>query len=515
MTTRLQQCGTPGAVDRICSSAAAWPRCAPIAAATLDCPRASVPEHPSPATALDANVVADRRAAAELACARAKQTGRAVLVVAATPVAPTSLDQLVATARADEDAVVWHAPDGAAYAGRFALLRFVASGDDRFEEIAAQVQAACADAVVVVGAVSRADLRAYGGLGFESVDTAIPAPLAPFDVATLVLHRRAVLQEHDRCVALSIECASPTDTPADVLTRWAWHADQAADGDPLPISQPPSWVAAPAEAFEQAVSQAIEAIEGGTVQKVVLSRVARLPLAAAPEPARVLARLDARFPGCWRYWFGPAAGPAFVGASPELLLDAHGSAVRTMALAGTASLDPAAPELAEAHLLQSEKERLEHEVVADVIRARLAGWTQDVASADTPQVLQAGAVAHLYTPFCATLQAGRTAAGLLAALHPTPAVGGRPQGEALRLLAKIEGHRRGWYAGPVGWMGANGDLQMAVALRSAWVGPGEARLVAGAGIVHGSEPARELRETRLKMEAMAWALGPADPGEDA
>ena len=87
-------------------------------------------------------------------------------------------------------------------------------------------------------------------------------------------------------------------------------------------------------------------------------------------------------------------------------------------------------------------------------------------------------------------------------LHPTPAVGGEPWPAAAAAIAELERMDRGWYAGPVGWMDATEDGEFCVALRSALLRDREARLFAGVGVVAGSDPAAELAETEVKLQAL-------------
>jgi isochorismate synthase EntC len=106
-------------------------------------------------------------------------------------------------------------------------------------------------------------------------------------------------------------------------------------------------------------------------------------------------------------------------------------------------------------------------------------------------------------------RAGQTVLDLVARLHPTPAVGGSPRAEALRLIQKHERLDRGWYAGPVGWMDARGEGEFVVAIRSALLHDGEATLYAGCGIVGDSDPEGEYRESSLKLQPVLAALGGA------
>jgi isochorismate synthase EntC len=119
---------------------------------------------------------------------------------------------------------------------------------------------------------------------------------------------------------------------------------------------------------------------------------------------------------------------------------------------------------------------------------------------------------HLATEISGTLPEGRGLLSLGALLHPTPAVGGEPREFALALLEEHEGFDRGWYAGPVGWLGADGDGELCVALRCGIVDRTRATLFAGCGIVADSDPDAEWEESRIKLRAVVSALG--IPGAD-
>jgi menaquinone-specific isochorismate synthase len=95
---------------------------------------------------------------------------------------------------------------------------------------------------------------------------------------------------------------------------------------------------------------------------------------------------------------------------------------------------------------------------------------------------------------------------VIARLHPTPAVGGSPRDAAIARMRELEGFPRGLYAGTLGWINARGGGEFFVGLRSALVDGATAHLYAGAGIVAGSSPERELAETELKFRAIQEAL---------
>ena len=119
-------------------------------------------------------------------------------------------------------------------------------------------------------------------------------------------------------------------------------------------------------------------------------------------------------------------------------------------------------------------------------------------------------ILHLHTPITGELAADAHVLDLVAALHPTPAVGGTPTADAVAWIAAHEPTPRGWYASPVGWFDAAGDGEFAVAIRSGLLAGTTATLFAGAGIVAASDPAAELAETELKLRALSDALGLED-----
>ncbi|HZH03694.1 MAG TPA: isochorismate synthase [Myxococcaceae bacterium] len=249
--------------------------------------------------------------------------------------------------------------------------------------------------------------------------------------------------------------------------------------------------------FLQAVGAAGEAIGRGALEKVVLARSLDLKLDAPVDPAALLRRLAERYPGCRLFLVRGDDGSLFCGASPETLCRISGRLAETDVLAG--SRPPAAPDF-------EAKERLEHDVVARFILSSLGAFASHAELPPTPRVRALPNILHLYTPIRATLRPEVTPGEVALALHPTPAVGGFPRAEALAFIAEHEGLDRGWYAGPVGCVGANG-LELAVALRCALIRGTRARLFAGAGVVHGSQPEAEWEETRRKMLPLLEALG--------
>ncbi|MGH2634487.1 MAG: isochorismate synthase, partial [Tepidiformaceae bacterium] len=262
------------------------------------------------------------------------------------------------------------------------------------------------------------------------------------------------------------------------------------------------------DAWQAAVAAAIGEIRAGQYRKVVLARrAAERRDRCAASIGDVLTRLGTRYPACFVFKFA-TEGSDWIGASPELLGSVDGEVVRAASLAGTRrrSDDPRIDERLAAELLSDPKERSEHDFVAAAMREALTPLCCELRAPDGPRVMSIANIHHLSTPFEGQVREGIGILDVIAALHPTPAVGGSPRREAVEAIDRLEGMDRGWYAGPIGWADADGNGEFAVALRSGLVSSGEAMLFAGAGIVDGSEPHREFAETELKLQPLREAL---------
>jgi menaquinone-specific isochorismate synthase len=250
--------------------------------------------------------------------------------------------------------------------------------------------------------------------------------------------------------------------------------------------------------WEATVARAIDAIGRGDLDKVVLAREVIVEGDQPFDVRDVIARLVHQQPGCFVY-----ASDGLVGASPELLVRRTGTVVESRPVAGTAVAEG---EESLRALAESVKDTREHRFVVDAIVDVLGPVCAEL-DAGAPEVAVFGPIAHLATPVRGTL-AGEApdALALARMLSPTPAVGGTPRTAALDAIRELEGFDRGRYAGPVGWVDARGDGEWAIALRGAELDGTRARLVAGAGIVAGSDPAAEWAETQAKLEPMLRAL---------
>ncbi len=311
------------------------------------------------------------------------------------------------------------------------------------------------------------------------------------------------------------------DRPAALLVPGAVHfTDDPPDWPtgPLPAVRVTDAVPPPAD-YRGRISRARDqlAASGNPLRKVVLARALRL-VADAPLDARViLRRLIAADPAAYGYLVDLTAagddytGAVLVGASPELLVARFGDRVVCQPFAGSAprATDPELDAASAAALAGSAKNRHEHQLVIDTMRAALEPLCDDLAIASEPHLTRTAAVWHLCTTINGRLRdTSTTAIDLALALHPTPAVGGVPTSAATELIAALEGDR-GFYAGAVGWCDARGDGHWVVSIRCAQLSADRRTALAhaGGGIVAESDPDDEVDETTTKFATILTALG--------
>jgi menaquinone-specific isochorismate synthase len=389
---------------------------------------------------------------------------------------------------------VWNAPGGALVGGGAAARVPVGTGPGRVER-AAEAVAALLDAVEV-------DDPAGGGLGPAAVGA---LPFHPATAGELVVPALLLRSDPDGATWAVLTGPGPFDPPpvAELLARLR----ATAGGDrrwPAARRLADPWPTAGLEGWRAAVTAALEAIGAGRLDKVVLAREAAVE-AERPFPRVELLRRLRERSGSSTFLY---ASGGFVGASPELLVRRQGRVATSRPMAGTVprGASAAAEAAGLARLTGSPKEAVEHRLVVDAVAEGLAK-VADRVEVGRPEVVRLATVAHLATAVTADLTGPLpTALELAGLLHPTPAVGGSPRDAALAAIAELEPFDRGCYAGPVGWVDWTGDGEWAVALRCAALDGRRARLLAGAGIVPGSDPDAEWAETEDKLRAMLEVL---------
>ena len=259
--------------------------------------------------------------------------------------------------------------------------------------------------------------------------------------------------------------------------------------------------------FKRAVLSSLASINSNDLSKIVIAQALDV---SSRQPFRLfqsLNNLRILHPDCYIFSLSNGKGQNFIGASPERLLGIHNQELTTDALAGSAPRGKTVAEDGElaARLLNSEKERHEHQVVIDFITQRLEKLGL-VPQMLTPQLRQLANIQHLWTPIRAKVPTNVQPLDIVAQLHPTPAVAGAAGDVACAEIRRYESFERGLYAAPLGWIDYRNNGEFIVGIRSALIDGDRARLYAGAGIVAGSDPDKELAEIQLKLQALLKAL---------
>jgi menaquinone-specific isochorismate synthase len=403
-------------------------------------------------------------------------------------------------------------------AGFGAAVNVMGWGNGRYTHIRQQAQSLFQDALLLGDAPDLARPRLFGGFAFR--DDFLPDNTwAAFSPAHFILPHYQYVRVGQK-TWLTINALIPvTDDPEHSLPILQEALEARRDlllqtgHQPLATGhQPPatslSYPMSPDD-WAAIINAARAEIRGGALKKVVLARVCEARFAERVDIYKSLDYLNQHYADCYRFVFEPRPFHTFLGATPELLAKVDGRTLTTMALAGSIgrSADPLEDASLGQQMMESAKDRHEHEVVVMSILGRLAPLTSQLEISPAPGVYKLSNIQHLFTPIRATLADPDGILPLVEALHPTPALGGSPRAQALEFISRAEPVPRGWYAAPVGWIDYKLDGAFAVAIRSAVVQERRAWLYAGAGIVADSEPEKEWTETELKFKPMFEALG--------
>ncbi len=376
-------------------------------------------------------------------------------------------------------------------------------------------------------------LIAFGALPFDARSESAAA----FAVPSVIIGRRGTRSWVTHVTAVGDRRDPSDDSPDHV-------------GAELPDAQAygPHWAASVGpgrltpDGYQSAVQRGIDAIRAGEVEKVVLARdlVGTVPPDA--DLRRLVRALSSAYPDTWTF-----AVDGLIGASPETLVTVSGGTVTARVLAGTIArgADADADTAASLALATSTKDNDEHGYAVRSVLEALRPFTSSLAAGEQPFMLKLPNVWHLASDVEGELSAQASALDLVGALHPTAAVAGTPTAAALDVIRRLEPFDRGRYAGPVGWIDANGDGEWAIALRCAQFATGSGgsadaggagglasaggsadangatdaggsadaggtgirfTAYAGAGIVSASDPESEMLETRVKFRPIVDAL---------
>lgn len=376
---------------------------------------------------------------------------------------------------------------GEGMVGFGSALRLEFSGANRFEDAARDWRTLAGRATVddPLG-IQGSGLIAFGAFAFSSRSEAPSVLIVP----SLVIGRRDGQAWLTR-IRLTDDAQPETAVPAPRT--------------PTPIGSVAfgSGALSP-DGYLAAVDAALSRIDSGEPSKVVLARdmVAQLPPGA--DTAAALAVLASGYPDCWTF-----AVDDFLGSSPETLVGVSTGTVTARVLAGSAArgVDSATDQQASVALATSAKDQDEHQYAVQSVLAALRPHSPAVTASEMPFTLRLPNLWHLASDVEGALADGSSSLDLIGALHPTAAVAGTPTRSAVSLIDELEPFDRGRYAGPVGWVGSDGDGEWAIALRCAQIGRDDVlRAYAGAGIVAESVADHELAETSLKFRPIIEAF---------
>lgn len=436
------------------------------------------------------------------------------------PDSPTALvDRLP-----DSNALAW-VRHGDGLVGWGEALRFETFGPGRFAD-ADDAWRRVLDRALVHDDVTLpgSGLVAFGSFAFDDVSPGDEAEDPARASGVLIVPRVVVGRRGDRAWMTTISLVGDRSAPVgeDLLTAYPHQ----------PVTAPGRVVLADgavgAADWPAVVAEGVARIQTGELEKVVLARDVVATAEHPLDTRHLLSRLTTAYDACWAF-----SVDGMVGATPELLVRSEKGLVASRVLAGTIRREHGRGEgtlqagddadlLHAAQLARSSKDLEEHEFAVRSVAAALEPFCSSMNVPEAPFVLHLPNVMHLATDVTGVLTdqsptSGRrppSSLSLAAALHPSAAVCGTPTNVARSLIREIEGLDRARYAGPVGWVGADGDGEWGIALRSAEISPRNPhhiRLFAGCGIVAASDPQAELAESEAKLEPMRYALGTPVP----
>ena len=268
------------------------------------------------------------------------------------------------------------------------------------------------------------------------------------------------------------------------------------------------------DAFEDSVRKTVDYIRAGDGVQMVLSQ--RFSAHVTAHPVSIYRALRSLNPSPYMYLLRCGSFDV-IGASPEALVTVSGESVRVRPIAGTRPRGSTEAEdsLLAQELLADEKERAEHIMLVDLGRNDVGRIAQagSVKVGELMAIERYSHVMHIVSEVTGSLKPGLDAFDAVRACFPAGTVSGAPKVRAMEIIDELETERRGLYAGAVGYFGYDGDMDLAIAIRTILLKDGKAHVQAGAGIVFDSVPEREWEECRAKAAAVIRAVEMAEAGE--
>ncbi|MEY6432176.1 isochorismate synthase [Thioalkalicoccus limnaeus] len=398
------------------------------------------------------------------------------------------------------------------HAGYGVAAEWQAMGPMRFHQLRATAQAARASWTQLD--VDDTGHRGFALLGFAASPMELETDERDHLPNALLWVPEVALRGHHDRGALILTTTLPASAAA-LLARWQGWIERLVPAlrqveptaDPGPIRLRRDQNQPEIVGWEHLVESALKQIAEGKLDKVVISRRLRVTGARPFDRARLMTTLGRLFPSCQLVSISRNE-THFVAATPERLVACSGDRIEVDAIAGTVAR-AAHPHrdaaLGEA-LLNSVKDRREHDLVIDAIRAALTTCSDQIEIPEVPVLMRLKNAQHLWSPIRARVAPGMDVFRLAELLHPTPATNGEPRNAASSWLRRTEPINRGWYTGAAGIVEPDLTGDLWVMLRCAQICRDRADLFAGAGIVAGSDPLCEWQETEDKLGAMLTAL---------
>ncbi|AFY75622.1 isochorismate synthase family protein [Pleurocapsa sp. PCC 7327] len=429
------------------------------------------------------------------------------------PIDPLSV--LAAIARSDRTHFYWeNAAREEAILGFEVAKSFTINSGDRFAKSQKFIEE-CLDRTVRIGDLCLPGSGPYLFCSFTFFESQQNDP-SPFPRATVILPSYQIVRKKQDCT-LVINLAIDRDAELQDLLRAIQNKIKAfiqSANDLAPnrssdrnqvIKQEVTFQSL--ENFRSSVAHALKSIQEKQFSKIVLAHSLDVTSDAPFQIVESLNNLRQIYPDCYIFSLANGRGHHFIGASPERLLSVRDGELITDALAGSA---PRGKNVTEddcfaKKLLRSEKEKREHKAVTEFITERLSQLGLKPQRSPL-KLLKLSNIQHLWTPIYAKLPSNIHPLEIVAKLHPTPAVAGVPTEIACEQIRQYESFNRGLYAAPIGWINYQGNGEFIVGIRSASIEKNRARLYAGAGIVSGSDPDKEMAEIQLKFQALLKAL---------
>jgi menaquinone-specific isochorismate synthase len=340
------------------------------------------------------------------------------------------------------------------------------------------------------------NLRYYGGFCFGN--TKQNDIWQNFGAGSFIIPQVELFRENNQTkVALNLTSSQVKDFSFDFLDNGKFYTNFEFSGRNIIQKR---FDFPPKDVWIQNMKFVKKLFRGGKIEKIVLARKSRLEFLQKLIPEQLLLQLGKTLPKSFHFYFQPEQNLAFLSASPELLYRRQNSKIFSEAVAGTRprGLTKEDDEKLANDLLQSDKDIHEHNLVCRSITSGMNQICNSIEMDNHVSIIKCENVQHLYKKFKGILKEDIGDAYIISKLHPTPAVGGIPKDIALQEIREIENFDRGWYAGPVGWVGSN-CAQFAVGIRSGLISGNDLYLFSGAGIVPDSDPEQEWQEIEHKI----------------